>query len=90
MCCRARCIDKEKEVRRKERMLKDAEQLATRLLESADLVVADEAHQIKNPASDSARALMRIKTKKRIALTGYPLQNRLPEYITTPSIPTHP
>ena len=45
-------------------------------------MVADEGHVIKNPKTEKARALMRIKTKKRVALTGYPLQNRLIEYYT--------
>lgn len=57
-------------------------QISPLLLTGADVVVADEGHVIKNPATDKARALMRIKTKKRVALTGYPLQNRLIEYYT--------
>jgi transcriptional regulator ATRX len=52
------------------------------LRKGAALVVADEGHQIKNPATKIARALMTISTKKRIALTGYPLQNKLMEYYT--------
>lgn len=52
------------------------------LLNKADVVVADEGHEIKNPQTARAKALMKIKTKKRLALTGYPLQNRLLEYYT--------
>ena len=52
------------------------------LLEKPNVVVADEGHEIKNPSTSRAKALMKIKTKKRIALTGYPLQNRLMEYYT--------
>lgn len=57
-------------------------QISPLLLNCANVVVADEGHVIKNPATEKARALMRIKTKKRVALTGYPLQNRLIEYYT--------
>lgn len=58
------------------------EHISPLLLEKANVVVADEGHEIKNPHTARARALMRIKTQKRIALTGYPLQNKLMEYYT--------
>jgi len=45
------------------------------LMSGPDVVVADEAHQMKNPATQQYKAMMQIATKKRIALTGYPLQN---------------
>ncbi len=41
------------------------------------LVVADEAQQIKNPASATARALRSIPAGARFALTGTPVENRL-------------
>lgn len=50
------------------------------LLEGPSLVVADEAHNFKNRASDINRAMNQIKTTSRIALTGTPLANRLGEY----------
>jgi SNF2 family DNA or RNA helicase len=45
-----------------------------------DLVVADEAHVMRNRASQINKALAKIRTKRRIALTGSPLQNNLNEY----------
>jgi superfamily II DNA or RNA helicase len=42
-----------------------------------DLVVADEAQQIKNAASAAARELRRLPARARIALTGTPVENGL-------------
>jgi SNF2 family DNA or RNA helicase len=57
------------------------EQLQNWLLDpGADLVVADEAHEIKNQSSKITGLLMRIKTGSRIATTGSPLSNNLKEY----------
>jgi superfamily II DNA or RNA helicase len=39
------------------------------------LVVADEAQQVKNRTSDTARALRRIPADVRLALTGTPVEN---------------
>ncbi|MGH7666692.1 MAG: DEAD/DEAH box helicase [Candidatus Dormibacteria bacterium] len=44
-----------------------------------DLVVADEAQQVKNPLSRGARELRAIGSGIRIALTGTPIENRLSE-----------
>ncbi|MFI9007719.1 DEAD/DEAH box helicase [Actinosynnema sp. NPDC053489] len=43
------------------------------------LVVADEAQHVKNPASDTAKALRRIPARARVALTGTPVENTLSE-----------
>ena len=48
----------------------------------AAVIVADEAHVIKNSKGNLFRAMMHLKSRKRVALTGYPLQNRLMEYYT--------
>lgn len=42
-----------------------------------DYIVLDEAHAIKNPASDSARAVRLLRGRHRLALTGTPVQNNL-------------
>ena len=43
------------------------------------LVVADEAQQIKNPNSSTARAMRKLPAAARFALTGTPVENRLTE-----------
>jgi SNF2 family DNA or RNA helicase len=45
-----------------------------------DLVVADEAHEIKNTKSQIGNVLSFIKTGSRVATTGSPLSNHLKEY----------
>ncbi|MFJ4153063.1 DEAD/DEAH box helicase [Streptomyces galbus] len=44
-----------------------------------DLVVADEAQMVKNHRTATARALRRLKTGARVALTGTPVENNLTE-----------
>ena len=41
------------------------------------MVVLDESQQIKNPSSATAKAVLRIKGKKRIAMSGTPIENRI-------------
>jgi superfamily II DNA or RNA helicase len=51
------------------------------LLAKLDLTYAilDEAQNIKNPLSATARAAKRLKSQRRLALTGTPIENRLSE-----------
>lgn len=56
-------------------------QMVTRLPELAEMefpaVIADEAQAIKNPGSRQSRAVRFLRGKRRFALTGTPVENRL-------------
>eukprot|EP00929_Paragymnodinium_shiwhaense_P072878 TRINITY_DN369_c0_g3_i1.p1 TRINITY_DN369_c0_g3~~TRINITY_DN369_c0_g3_i1.p1 ORF type:complete len:967 (+),score=347.31 TRINITY_DN369_c0_g3_i1:99-2999(+) len=42
-----------------------------------DVIIVDEAHQIKNPSCVAGKDLRRIHSRSRFLLTGTPLQNKL-------------
>lgn len=44
-----------------------------------DVVIFDEAQQIKNPSSKGARAARSLTARTRVAMTGTPIENRLSE-----------
>ncbi|KYK60081.1 chromatin-remodeling complex ATPase chain isw-1 [Drechmeria coniospora] len=62
------------------KVVKISEGVAKSLLEHPNIVVADEAHYIKNPNTESNEICSRFKTKARVALTGSPLANNVEEY----------
>jgi hypothetical protein len=44
-----------------------------------DRLLLDEAQDVKNPATKRARALRRVPARRRLAMTGTPIENRLQE-----------
>lgn len=50
------------------------------LLQGPNIIVADEAHKMKNRTTGIAEAASCFRSKSRIALTGSPLANHLEEY----------
>ncbi|KAI1359857.1 hypothetical protein F5Y08DRAFT_64500 [Xylaria arbuscula] len=50
------------------------------LLEQPNIIIADEAHMMKNPKSSTHIATAKFKSLSRVALTGSPLANNVEEY----------
>jgi DNA repair and recombination protein RAD54B len=49
---------------------------------ACELLICDEAHRIKNPQCKTAQALTRLTAKRKVLLTGTPVQNDLTEFYT--------
>ncbi|XP_061721134.1 uncharacterized protein LOC133527946 isoform X2 [Cydia pomonella] len=57
------------------------DKIRTALLDPGpDIIVCDEGHLLKNDCSVLAVAMSRVATRRRIVLTGTPMQNNLREY----------
>ncbi|KAI9779134.1 MAG: hypothetical protein M1839_007669 [Geoglossum umbratile] len=56
------------------------EALKKELLNGPNIIIADEAHKLRNTTTGTAIAAAQFKSKSRIALTGSPLANSLEEY----------
>eukprot|EP00934_Nitzschia_sp_Nitz4_P000638 Nitzschia sp. Nitz4//scaffold52_size167869//21055//24830//NITZ4_002260-RA/size167869-snap-gene-0.208-mRNA-1//1//CDS//3329553987//638//frame0 len=52
----------------------------TKFPDCCDLLVCDEAHRLKNRDNQTSRALNSLPVKRRVLLTGTPMQNDLQEF----------
>ncbi|KAI1426151.1 hypothetical protein F5Y12DRAFT_794615 [Xylaria sp. FL1777] len=58
----------------------DDDNMRETILERPNIVVADEAHMMKNPKAKTHEAAVNFRTLSRVALTGSPLANNVEEY----------
>ncbi|KAG5293385.1 SNF2 family helicase/ATPase [Histoplasma capsulatum G186AR] len=77
---RALILNKATKIRPSALDRKTHETVRKHLLEGPSIIVADEAHKLKNRNAGVAEACREFTSKSRIALTGSPLANNLSEY----------
>ena len=58
----------------------EQQQIKDALLDNPNIIVADEAHTLKNSSAKVTVAASKFRSRSRIALTGSPLSNSLREY----------
>ncbi|XP_050096003.1 transcriptional regulator ATRX homolog isoform X2 [Anopheles aquasalis] len=57
------------------------ESLQTSLIDPGpDMIICDEGHLLKNEKTSLSKVINRVKTMRRIVLTGTPIQNNMKEY----------
>ena len=62
-------------------MTPEQQELHHMLCYGPSIVVADEGHRLKNEDGFNSQCMELIQTRRRIVLTGYPLQNHLKECV---------
>lgn len=60
-------------------MFRDLPTAICNKLALADVLICDEGHTLKNSSSKTTKKVLQIKTKRKILLTGTPMQNNLRE-----------
>ncbi|CAK3936999.1 Transcriptional regulator ATRX [Lecanosticta acicola] len=82
---------KAKIAKRKSKEKEEAEDLSEFLTIDPELVIADEAHRLKDEKSQLSLAARQFKTESRIALTGTPMSNDVQEIyaLTSWAAPTY-
>ncbi|KAK5990082.1 Protein CHROMATIN REMODELING 20 [Cladobotryum mycophilum] len=58
----------------------DGDDIEDALTNTPNIVIADEAHTLKNPNTKVNQVCAKFRTRSRIALTGTPLSNNVEEY----------
>ncbi|KAJ9408725.1 hypothetical protein DTO045G8_3673 [Paecilomyces variotii] len=72
--------NKETQTRGRPLEFEDHVRIREQLLDGPNIIVADEAHKMKNRTAGISAAASEFRSKSRIALTGSPLANNLVDY----------
>ncbi|XP_050296644.1 transcriptional regulator ATRX-like isoform X2 [Anthonomus grandis grandis] len=79
--CFGLCVNEQKLQKLKKYHLIEKDKILEALVDPGpDLIICDEGHLLRNKQSQRTLALNKVKTRRRIVLTGTPLQNNLLEY----------